>query len=144
MNPRKPQRKLNKKEQKHLETLENIRRQLIADLKLHSGASLYSEHEAGHDMADDSAEAIAQQVGLGVLNEEVKRLQLIDEAIQRLEKGEYGICIDCGCKISEGRLEAKPYAKLCVDCRGKWEKLEQEGQLDEYLDNHDLSDELFE
>ena len=40
----------------------------------------------------------------------------IDAALDRLERGEYGVCEACGRPIAEGRLEARPAARLCIDC----------------------------
>ena len=40
-------------------------------------------------------------------------------ALERIEKGEYGYCVECGEEISEGRLEARPEAALCINCAKK-------------------------
>jgi DnaK suppressor protein len=44
------------------------------------------------------------------------------EALERLEQGSYGICLDCDGEISEKRLQVKPTARLCVDCQEMREK----------------------
>jgi DnaK suppressor protein len=44
-------------------------------------------------------------------------LQLIDEALQRINDGTYGTCQRCAQPIAEARLEAIPYARLCIDCK---------------------------
>ena len=49
----------------------------------------------------------------------------IDEALQRLEDSEYGICLDCGEPIPRKRLEAKPYAKYCTKCKSKREEMDE-------------------
>jgi RNA polymerase-binding protein DksA len=43
----------------------------------------------------------------------------IEAALQRIEDGTYGICTNCGKQISEERLEARPWATLCIDCARK-------------------------
>ena len=43
-------------------------------------------------------------------------LASIDDALKRIEDGTYGICTNCGRPISEERLEALPWAELCIDC----------------------------
>ena len=48
-------------------------------------------------------------------------LSLIDSALQRLEDGIYGDCVDCGEPIAEKRLALDPSALLCIDCAGKEE-----------------------
>ena len=44
-------------------------------------------------------------------------IRKIDESIHRLEKDEYGFCESCGIEIGLRRLEARPTATLCVDCK---------------------------
>ena len=49
-------------------------------------------------------------------NEARQELQKISAALQRLEAGDYGICIECGLPIKEGRLKVYPYADECIEC----------------------------
>jgi RNA polymerase-binding protein DksA len=57
------------------------------------------------------------------LSENVKDLlQQVNEALDRIEDGTYGICEVCGGPIPEERLQALPYAKLCISCKQKEEK----------------------
>jgi RNA polymerase-binding transcription factor DksA len=44
-------------------------------------------------------------------------------ALQRIELGSYGTCVDCGSAVPEGRLEARPEAARCVSCQGKWARM---------------------
>ncbi len=46
-------------------------------------------------------------------------LQGIDDALEKLDQGTYGICESCGRPIAEARLEAKPAARLCMACASK-------------------------
>jgi RNA polymerase-binding protein DksA len=48
-------------------------------------------------------------------------LRQIDAALKRIDDGTYGTCASCGRPISEERLEAMPYADLCIDCRRRAE-----------------------
>lgn len=50
---------------------------------------------------------------------EGKFLNYLDDALKRLEKGEYGFCLDCGTLIDRERLEAVPHAQLCINCKLK-------------------------
>jgi RNA polymerase-binding protein DksA len=52
-------------------------------------------------------------------------LDKIDEAILRIDEGSYGICDDCGEEIRIKRLEARPVAKFCIDCKIKQEQREK-------------------
>ena len=51
-------------------------------------------------------------------------LQKIDEALERIQDGAYGVCIACGEEIGLKRLQARPVATLCIDCKSQQEKLE--------------------
>jgi DnaK suppressor protein len=46
-----------------------------------------------------------------------KLIRRIDDAIERLNTGEYGYCVDCGADIGVKRLEARPIAVKCIDCK---------------------------
>jgi DnaK suppressor protein len=43
-------------------------------------------------------------------------LRDVDLALERLERGEYGLCRECGEAIAEARLDIQPAARLCIDC----------------------------
>ena len=49
-------------------------------------------------------------------------LSEIDAALGRIEEGDYGECRRCGNPIGEDRLEALPWATLCIDCKRKQER----------------------
>ena len=49
-------------------------------------------------------------------NEAREELVKISAALRRMDKGDYGICVECGSEIKYGRLEAHPYADECIDC----------------------------
>ncbi|MFN2353875.1 MAG: RNA polymerase-binding protein DksA [Desulfopila sp.] len=54
---------------------------------------------------------------LRIRDRERKLLSKIEEALERVEEGEYGICEDCGEDIGLKRLEARPVTTLCIDCK---------------------------
>ena len=49
-------------------------------------------------------------------NEAREELAKISAALQRMDAGEYGICVECGLEINAGRLEVYPYADECIEC----------------------------
>ncbi|MGK7346215.1 MAG: TraR/DksA family transcriptional regulator [Candidatus Nitrospinota bacterium M3_3B_026] len=51
-------------------------------------------------------------------------LRKITDALARMDKGEYGVCVECGEDIPKKRLTVLPYSSLCVECQ---EKMEEEG-----------------
>jgi len=62
---------------------------------------------------------------LRIRDRERKLILKIQEAIQRIDDGVFGICEVCGGPISEKRLIARPVTTLCIDCKTKQEKLEK-------------------
>jgi DnaK suppressor protein len=74
-----------------------------------------------------------RELGISLMEMRNRRRQAIDEALTRLTEGTYGICAECGIEISERRLEAVPFAKLCVECQSRdelLEKIEKEEERD--------------
>lgn len=78
--------------------------------------SLVGTDESGDDA--DIASVAVERALLDSLNEQDSlTLQQIERALARIEQGKYGVCIKCGKDIPEGRLEALPYAGLCIQCK---------------------------
>jgi RNA polymerase-binding protein DksA len=67
-------------------------------------------------MADVGTENYDQEFTLGLIENEQGTLELVNEALARLEKGKFGICVQCGEPISKPRLQAIPYTKHCIQC----------------------------
>ena len=63
---------------------------------------------------------------LRIRERERKLSEKIDEALQRISDGSYGICSGCGQDISTQRLEARPVTELCIECKTKQEIREKE------------------
>ena len=69
------------------------------------------------DLADVASDDIDRKMIEAIGSQELKRLRLIDSALTRIQQGKYGLCIKCGKKIPHERLEALPYALMCVECK---------------------------
>ena len=100
-------------------------------VQFHSEDALSSRRDSAGEragmathMADLGTDNYRHDFELGLMSEEVDVLEMIDEALQRLEDSEYGICLDCGEQIPRKRLEAKPYAKYCVKCKSRREQMD--------------------
>lgn len=63
---------------------------------------------------------------LRIRGRERKLMDKIEEALARIEDGSYGICAGCGEDIAVKRLEARPVAKYCIDCKTRQEQREKE------------------
>lgn len=128
--------KLNKGEKKHyIELLKNLRKEFVSQLRFHQDDALSSKKDAAGEragmathMADLGSDNFRHDVELGLLSDEADVILMIDEALQRIEDSEYGICIECGCLIAPARLEAKPYARFCTKCKSRHEEMEDPGR----------------
>lgn len=69
------------------------------------------------DLADIAADDIDRKTLEALSSNEIKRLRLIDNALARMENGKYGMCASCNSKIPKERLEAIPYALMCIQCK---------------------------
>ena len=74
------------------------------------------------DLADVASDDIDRKMIEAIGSQELKRLRLIDSALTRIPQGKYGLCIKCNKKIPQPRLEAIPYALMCIDCKTAEEK----------------------
>src|SRR5438477_9581778 len=76
--------------------------------------------------AVESAEAdIQEDIEFALVQMKSETLNKINDALSRLEHGEYGNCFDCGEEIAEKRLRALPFAVRCKDCEEAREVAEQ-------------------
>lgn len=73
-------------------------------------------------MADIATDNYNREFSLSRASVDQRIIYAIEEALKRIEEGEYGICTNCGAMISEKRLKAIPYAELCIDCQGNEER----------------------
>lgn len=62
---------------------------------------------------------------LRIRDRERKLMNKVEEALARIDEGEYGVCDSCGEDIAIKRLEARPVAKYCIECKTKQEQREK-------------------
>jgi RNA polymerase-binding protein DksA len=74
------------------------------------------------DLADVASDDIDRKMIEAMGAQELKRLGMIDSALTRIKQKKYGLCMKCGKKIPQTRLEAIPYALMCVECKTAEEK----------------------
>jgi len=74
------------------------------------------------DLADVASDDIDRKMIEALGSQELKRLRMIDAALVRIQQGKYGFCMKCGKKIPHERLEAIPYALMCIECKTAEEK----------------------
>jgi RNA polymerase-binding transcription factor DksA len=111
------------------ETLQNLRSRLRGDLDQMTDEALRRDNAGGTGnlsnvplhMADLGTDNYDQEFTLGLIENEQGTLELINEALGRMEKGTYGHCAECDEPISKPRLQAIPYARHCIQCARKLE-----------------------
>lgn len=75
----------------------------------------------GRDAVESGADNFARDVGAALLDATARTVQSIEGALQRLETGAYGACLDCGSRIRAVRLRALPFAERCRDCQQQYD-----------------------
>jgi len=101
-----------------------LRRALAGDLSL----LRQLRTEAGGDIVDFALDSVQDEISSQLAEIESRELARIEKALQRMDEGQYGICEYCGCNIPMARLNALPYATLCVKCQ---REAELEGESDD-------------
>ena len=112
------------------EKLLALRARLRGDVDQMADAALKkSRSEANGDlssmpihMADIGSDNFEQEFTLSLMESEGGTLEQIESALERIEDGEYGQCEECGARIPKTRLNALPYATMCVKCASRLEE----------------------
>lgn len=73
-------------------------------------------------MADIGSDNFEQEFTLSLMENDGGTLSAIEASLERIEEGTYGLCEECGVKIPKSRLNAIPYATLCVRCAQQQER----------------------
>jgi DnaK suppressor protein len=73
-------------------------------------------------MADIGSDNFEQEFTLSLMECDGGTLTQIESSLERIEDGTYGLCEECGVKIPKSRLNAIPYATLCVRCAQQQEQ----------------------
>jgi DnaK suppressor protein len=72
-------------------------------------------------MADIGSDAFEQEFTLSLMATEEETLDMVEQALARIRDRTYGVCEECGGVIAKKRLEAIPFAPLCIRCAEKLE-----------------------
>lgn len=104
--------------------LQDIRARLRGDVSMMADAALRkTRSEASGDlssmpihMADIGTDAYEQEFTLSLMATEEETLELVEQALERIRERTYGLCDECGGIITKKRLEAIPFAPLCIRC----------------------------
>ena len=99
---------------------EELLHELRAELVKRLAAMHIDTHHENEPVEKDFAEQAVQRENddvLNALNQEAKGVMMrVDNALLRIQSGEYGNCLRCGCEIKLERLKTIPYAEHCINC----------------------------
>jgi DnaK suppressor protein len=114
---KKGEKYMNKKQQDHFRAkLLAWRKDLLEELT-RTVHQMRDEPENPPDPNDRATQETDMSLELRSRDRERKLIKKIDEAIGRIDAGDYGYCEVCGVEIGIERLEARPTAELCIDCK---------------------------
>jgi DnaK suppressor protein len=106
------------------EELEAERAQLleqVAELDAEADVNNWREGGFDDDPADAGSASFERETAQSLSNHARRLLTQIDDALRRMDAGSYGTCESCGEQIEADRLEALPYATLCMTCKRREE-----------------------
>ncbi len=109
--------------------LHQIRKDLLGDVKKNRANSKEGADQQVADIADDAAQSYTRQLILNLGEQDREQLKLVEEAIEKINEGNYGICQQCEKSIPEARLKVVPFAIYCVVCLNEIEKELQQEKL---------------
>ncbi len=81
-----------------------------------------ADEEATQDIADKAANSYTKEFLFHQSDDHRRILQLVNEALERLKSGSYGLCVACHEEVETKRLEAVPWARHCIECQEKQEQ----------------------
>lgn len=96
--------------------LENVKKELSEDID-RTVHTMQDEATVFADPNDRASQETDMAIELRNRDRERKLIKKIDETLSRITEGDYGYCDKCGIEIGIKRLEARPTATLCIDCK---------------------------
>jgi|TARA_B100000809_G_scaffold266510_1_gene329586 DnaK suppressor protein len=101
------------------ENLLRKRTEILAEREGKSLSTPMDNNTRQGDMADQASGTNEVHIQLKLKQTDAKILQAIEEALERLDSGSYGLCRDCGEDIAAARLNAIPWTRVCIGCKEK-------------------------
>lgn len=101
--------------------MEDMRQKLLAEISARIFRSAPPASDIG-DLVDQALDERDREFSLLLTDREKGKLLAVDEALEKLDDGTYGICEECREPITPGRLSALPLAKFCLNCQSRLEK----------------------
>jgi DnaK suppressor protein len=104
------------------EHLLDMKNKLIGEIDSELRAERESNKDEGMDTYDLASEERDREINFILSDRDRVKIKQIDDAIERVEDGTYGVCESCGLEIAEQRLDAMPLTRLCRDCQQDQER----------------------
>lgn len=105
--------------------LMEMRKDLLWELQQEMKEGREAEAGDGRDNYDIASDERDREINLLLGDRERNKLNAIDEALSRIDSGEYGECEECEGEIAPGRLAAMPFSRLCVTCQEESEQAQR-------------------
>jgi DnaK suppressor protein len=86
--------------------------------------------QASGDVVDAALDSVQDEISSQLAEVESRELARIEVALERMREGQYGVCEGCGTNIPLARLNALPYATLCIKCQREAEREGGAGRSD--------------
>jgi DnaK suppressor protein len=112
-------------EAKDIQFFRDMLNSMLGDILQKGQATIDDMTETVEVYADPADRATAESdraFTLRLRDRERKLIKKIQQALTRIEEGEFGICVECGDEIGTARLKARPMTTLCINCKSKQEE----------------------
>ncbi|MGH9822283.1 MAG: TraR/DksA family transcriptional regulator [Blastocatellia bacterium] len=117
---------MDKKKIKQLEAkLETQKNSLLGMVERTEDYGREANKDISQDPADQASNSYTKELLFSQSTNERQMLRLIEEALDRIEEGSFGECVNCSEEINAKRLEAIPWARYCIRCQ----ELQEQGVL---------------
>ncbi|MBI5519302.1 MAG: RNA polymerase-binding protein DksA [Desulfovibrio sp.] len=112
-------------EAKDIQFFRDMLNSMLEDILQKGQATIDDMTETVEVYADPADRATAESdraFTLRLRDRERKLIKKIQQAVTRIEEGEFGVCVECGEEIGTARLKARPMTTLCINCKSKQEE----------------------
>lgn len=99
--------------------------QLVDSYRRDKAAGNAQPDDGIQDLADKAASAYSKELNFSLSDTERHVLVQVDEALERIRKGGFAVCLNCNTTIGEKRMKAVPWTPHCIDCQ----ELQEKGML---------------
>jgi len=111
-----------KKLEQYRKMLLDRRQELAADLQQKTEREKDRENFIVGDSVDEAEASFEVDFDLTMKENMVRQIKEVDEALERIKEGTFGVCENCGEDIPQDRLKVRPNARFCIRCKSEMEK----------------------